>query len=378
MSITTVNKAIAAANNPILIDSPAQFREASQAWKENPVLGIDTEFVRERTYRANLGLVQVSDGETAWLIDPIALPSLDSLAGLLNDPDILKVLHSGSEDLEVLLHSVGALPEPMVDTQIACAMLGQPLQLGYHNAANWLLGAELDKDQTRSDWCRRPLQTRQLHYAAMDVLLLPHMLGMLREKLEDKGRWDWLEEDVARMKQSARLDPDPDTVYQRVSGAGRLDEENLRVLRALARWRENKAINENRARGFVVQDVGLMRLAQEMPERPGALRDLDGIHPRFAKRHGEELVRLIRDARTDSSPIEKIEPLDDGQKIQLRKMRNLVQEKSRDLEVDPALLASRKELEKLIRTEAGKEPVPERFTGWRKAVITDDLLDIIR
>jgi ribonuclease D len=353
-------------------------QEASQAWKDKPALGIDTEFVRERTYRANLGLVQVSDGETAWLIDPLAVPSLDSLVRLLNNSEILKVLHSGSEDLEVLLHSVGTLPEPMVDTQIACAMLGQPLQLSYHNAANWLLGAELDKDQTRSDWCRRPLQTRQLHYAAMDVLLLPHMLGMLREKLELMDRWGWLVEDVARMQQMARLDPDPDSIYLRVAGAGRLEQENLRVLRALARWREIKAIRENRARGFVVRDTGLIRLAREMPNRPDAVQGMDELHPQFARRHGEELVQLINDARTDSSPIDKIQPLDEKQRAQLKRMRNLVQAKSIELEVDPALLASRKELEKLIRAEAGMEPFPERFIGWRKAVITDDLLNIIR
>jgi ribonuclease D len=378
MSITTVNKAIEAANDPVLIESASQMREASQAWKDKPVLGIDTEFVRERTYRANLGLVQVSDGETAWLVDPLAVPSLDPLVSMLDDAGILKVLHSGSEDLEVLLHSVGTLPAPMADTQIACAMLGQPLQLGYHNAANWLLGVELDKDQTRSDWCRRPLQSRQLHYAAMDVLLLPYMLGMLREKLEQNSRWEWLEEDVARMQKLARLDPDPDRIYLRVAGAGRLKEENLRVLRALARWREIRAIRENRARGFVVQDAVLMKLAQEMPNRPDAIRDMDGIHPRFARRHGEELAQLINDARSDTSPIDKIESMDDKQRAQLKRMRNLVQAKSKDLEVDPALLASRKELEKLIRAEAGKEPAPERFMGWRKAVITDDLLDIIR
>ena len=378
MSITTVNKAIDAANDPVLIESASQMREASQAWKDKPVLGIDTEFVRERTYRANLGLVQVSDGETAWLVDPLAVPSLDPLVSMLDDAGILKVLHSGSEDLEVLLHSVGTLPAPMADTQIACAMLGQPLQLGYHNAANWLLGVELDKDQTRSDWCRRPLQSRQLHYAAMDVLLLPQMLEMLREKLEQKGRWGWLEEDVGRMQQLARRDPDPDRVYLRVAGAGRLKEENLKVLRPLARWREIRAIRENRARGFVVQDAVIMQLAQEMPGRPDSIQDIDGIHPRFARRYGEELLGLISGARADASPIDKIQFLDDKQRAQLKRMRNLVQTKSKDLEVDPALLASRKELEKLIWAEAGKEAPPERFMGWRKAVITDDLLDIIR
>ena len=120
------------------------------------------------------------------------------------------MLHSCSEDLEVLLNSVGALPQPLVDTQIACAMLGQPLQMGYHSACEWLLNVPIDKEQTRSNWCKRPLSERQLHYAAMDVVLLPEMLEQLRTRLEDLGRWSWLEEDVARMQRNAQVTVAPE------------------------------------------------------------------------------------------------------------------------------------------------------------------------
>jgi len=378
MSITTVNKAIEAARHPILLESPAQLAEAQKAWAGKKALGLDTEFVRERTYRAELGLVQLSDGETAWLLDPLALGSLEPLQALLQEPGTLKILHSGSEDLEVLLHSVGALPEPLVDTQIACAMLGQPLQMGYHSACKWLFDVEIAKDQTRSNWCRRPLHERQLHYAAMDVVLLPLMLDELRSKLEQQGRWQWLKEDISRTQRNALTTIDPQKAYLRFNGAGRLDDANLRVLRALAAWREQTADLQNRARGFVITDAGLMQLARTQPASIQQMRKIEDIHPRAIDRHGNSLLKLIAGAESDYSPLERSEPLDNGQRKQLNEMRKQVQAKSLELKVDPALLASRRELEKLIRAAASELPLPERFLGWRKGIITDDLLSIIR
>jgi ribonuclease D len=134
---TQISTAIRATERPVLLESAAQLAAAAKEWQGSSCLGIDTEFVRERTYRADLGLVQISDGDTAWLVDPIAIGSLEPLTELLAGQEITKILHSGSEDLEVLLHVLGVLPDPLVDTQIACAMLGQPLQMGYHHAMKW-------------------------------------------------------------------------------------------------------------------------------------------------------------------------------------------------------------------------------------------------
>ena len=220
MTNTSLKKSLFAADHPILLETAAQLSEAKKSWAGNGLLGIDTEFVRERTYRANLGLVQVSDGHTAWLVDPVRLDSLEPLREMLVDPDITKVLHSGSEDLEVLFQAIGAVPDPLVDTQVACAMLGQPLQLGYHATAQWLFDIEVDKEQTRSNWCRRPLTDRQLHYAAMDVVLLPRIARTLLSRLTEMGRLSWMQEDVARAQCNAAIPVDPDLMYLRVSAAG--------------------------------------------------------------------------------------------------------------------------------------------------------------
>ncbi len=340
------------------------------------ILGIDTEFVRERTYRADLGLIQISDGETAWLLDPLAVESYDPLLRMMENPGILKLLHSGSEDMEVLQNAIGAIPEPLIDTQIACAMLGQPLQLAYHHALKWLFDVDIDKDQTRSNWCKRPLNERQLHYAAMDVVLLPEMLLTLRPKLEEAGRWSWLEEDVARMRRNALEAVDPEYAYMRFSAIGRMDNKTLQVLRYLARWREQVAKKRNRARGFVISDSAMLQLAREKPSSAQQLRDIDDIHPVALSMYEGTLLQLISDAAGDPAPVEKFEQLDDRQRQQLKDMRSIVQSRSTELGVDPALLASRRELEKMIRALAAGTPIPERFLGWRKEVITDQLMGV--
>ena len=377
MSKTTIKKAIESAEHPILLETVTQLKQAESIWKKSAVLGIDTEFVRERTYRADLGLVQVSDGQTAWLFDPLALSTTEPLARMMENSGTIKLLHSGSEDLEVLLNALGVIPEPLVDTQMACAMLGQPLQLGYHHAVKWLFDVEIDKDQTRSNWCKRPLTAKQLRYAAMDVVLLPEMLVKLRGMLDAAGRWTWLQEDVARVQRNARQVIDPDTVYQRFPGIGRMDQDTLQVLKYLARWREETAIERNRARGFVIADAPILQMAREKPVSKEQLQAIEGIHPIALSRYAETLLKLIELAGQDRTPVETLDRLDDKQRSQLNQMRAIVAKRAADLGVEPALLASRRELERLIRAHASDQPVPERFLGWRKQEVTDELVKIL-
>jgi len=377
MSRTTVNKALGGAEHPVLLETAAQLEAAEISWSTAGVLGIDTEFVRERTYRADLGLVQISDGARVWLYDPLRFESPAAVTRLFDNAAIVKVLHSGSEDLEVLLHGTGSLPDPLMDTQIACAILGQPLQLSYQAAARWLFDVEVDKDQTRSNWLRRPLKPDQLRYAAIDVVLLPHMYAELRTRLERAGRWAWLQEDVARTQRNAEQTVDPDEAYLRIGGGGRLDETALRALRTLARWREETAQARNRARGFVVSDAGLLELSRLRPTTAAELRGVAHVHPRALERHEKDLLRLIATAAADRRPLNWPPPLTNAQRRRLNDMKDCVQARAKALEVEPALLASRRELENLLRAVAAGEPPPERFLGWRKAVVTDELLGLI-
>jgi len=371
---TSMTQALSAGEHPILLESATQLANAAKQWESSEVLGIDTEFVRERTYRADLGLVQVSDGRTAWLVDPLAVGSLEPLAQLMANTAITKILHSSSEDLEVLMYVLGQHPEPLVDTQIASAMLGQPLQMAYQNAVKWLFNIEIDKDQTRSNWCRRPLHSRQLRYAAIDVVLLPMMLQKIRPQLEEAGRWDWLVEDVARMKRNSLTPVEPEKAYLRFPGIGRMDNKALQALQALAAWREKTANLKNRARGFVISDTGLMQLARQRPSSEVEIREIEEIHPGALNRYQTQLLNLISDSQSSTSTVENIEKLSNTQHNQLKAMRQFVGASAQEFGIDPALLASRRELEKLIRATATGQKIPERFLGWRKEIITKNLL----
>jgi len=368
-----IKTALNAADRPIMVETTGQLEQAVNDWSQCELLGIDTEFVRERTWRADLGLVQVSDGKTVWLVDPIKTGSLDPLATLFSNQAITKILHAPSEDLDVLLYTTGAVPEPLFDTQIACAMLGQSLQMGYHTTVEWLLNITIDKGETRSNWCHRPLRPAQIHYAALDVCLLPMMQRQLLTRLKNLNRENWLAEDCAGLLKKARTPADPEQSWKRLNGNNRLDGTSLAILKSLATWRDEQAERQNLARGFVIKDNALMTIVNKKPRSLTELSGLDVWHPKAVQRHGPLFITRINEILEQglTSPIP--ESLKPQHRQLMSDMRALVLEKAKELSVDPAVLASRRELESLILLPEG-EPLPDRFLGWRENVIAKDLL----
>jgi ribonuclease D len=373
ISKSEISIALAAAEQPIMIESAAQLQEALAEWLSCEVIGIDTEFVRERTWRADLGLVQLSDGKRVWLVDPLKTGPLDSLAALFETESVIKVLHAPSEDLDILFYVSGAVPEPLFDTQVACSMLGQSLQMGYHSTVEWLLELTIDKGETRSNWIKRPLRPAQLKYAALDVCLLPMMYRQLRSQLLELGRLEWLQEDCTRLLNKARTASDPTQSWKRINGNGRLDETSLAILQALCTWREAVAEKSNLARGFVIKDTALLTLANQKPGTLEALSKLDIWHPKSIQRHGQTVLNIIQQCLDRGLKSRSPADLEPEHRKLMSNMRRLVLERSTKLKLEPALLASRRELEGLILSPGG-EPVPERFLGWRKDIISDDLI----
>jgi ribonuclease D len=368
-----INIALAAADQPIMVESAEQLQQAIETWLGCEVIGIDTEFVRERTWRAELGLVQLSDGERVWLVDPLKTGPLHPLAALLEDKNIVKILHAPSEDLDVLLYTTGTVPEPLFDTQIACAMLGESLQMGYHKTVEWLLGIIVDKGETRSNWCKRPLRPAQLHYAALDVVLLPMMHRQLLTRLQDLGRENWLAEDCARLLNKAQTPADPEQAWKRINGNSRLDGASLAILQSLATWRDKEAERRNLARGFVIKDTALLTIANQQPDSLDALSELDIWHPKAIQRNGHSLIAIIDRILEEGITAQAPDMLQPEHRKLMSDMRRLVLGKATELDVDPALLASKRELESLILSPQD-EPLPERFLGWRKDIITDELI----
>jgi ribonuclease D len=362
-----------------LITTDAALAEASRLWAEAPVLGLDTEFVRTNTFFHKLGLIQVSDSRTSWLVDPLAARDLSPLAAVFRSPGI-KVLHSASEDIEVFYRNLGALPEPLFDTQVAGALAGAGAFLSYQKIVAAYLGVELAKEETRTDWIARPLSAAQLAYAAEDVAFLVPLYERLRSDLEAQGRLSWPFEDSAALLDTSRFEEDSEGTYLRVKGAGRLDRRQLAALRSLAAWRDREARRRDLPRSFVLKEDLLLALATRQPKVLKDLQKLPSYDPRQGARDAETWLQLIEEAEalpeSELPPRITGKPLSPAVRDLENRLRERVRKKAAALNVPPEVLAPRRTLDALLRLTVGKdEPrLPRELEGWRREVIGEDLL----
>lgn len=367
-----------------LVAGAAQLEAAAAAWRACPVLALDTEFMRTDTFFPRLALVQVSSGAAVWLLDPLAIPDLAPLADLLADPAVVKVLHSCSEDLEVFQHALGCRPAPLYDTQVAAALTGHGFSLGYGALVQRLLGIQLDKQETRSDWLQRPLTGAQLAYAAADV---DHLLPLYRQLVAAaavQGKNAWVAEEMDRLLAQAAAVTPPREQYRRVKGAGRLKRVELAALRELAAWREARARAGDRPRGHVVNDAELLALAAARPRDRAALAAVAELRPRVIREHGDQLLAALA-AAAALAPADYPELLDQGPPERsardlIRACRDWLAERAAALQVAPEVLARRVDLEALARSwQDGEARLPPALAGgWRHGAIGAELLDFVR
>src|SRR5580693_6036041 len=187
-----------------------------------PAIALDTEFLRERTYRAELCLLQIADAHGALCVDPLAVTDLGPLRAVLSSATSEKVMHACRQDIEVLLPAVG-LVLPVFDTQIASALTGMPAQIGYAELVRRVTGRELSKAHTRADWSRRPLSAEQIDYALDDVRYLLPIRDHLTLELTRLGRMPWLHEELAGLDDPADYAVDPEQAWQRIRSFKGLD-----------------------------------------------------------------------------------------------------------------------------------------------------------
>jgi ribonuclease D len=362
------------------IDTPDALAAAATRWRRAEAIGIDTEFVRERTFYARLGLVQVNDGERSTLIDPVAIPDLAPLRDVLVAPSILKIAHSPSEDLEVLYHRFAAFPEPLFDTQAAAALVGHESSMSYQRIVRELLGIELEKGETRTDWLQRPLSDRQVEYAAKDVELLLPLYGTLAPRLAEAGRLDWVLAETRRLQDPTRFLPPPEEAYLRIGGHGSMDRRQLAVLRSLAGWRELQARERDIPRNFVLKEAALVALARRQPQRRVDLETIPDLPPKQADRLADTLLGLIREARAlppeDLPPRPVAGPRDERGKVLMDRLVEAVRLHAETLGMEAPVLASRRDLKALLTTPPDALP-PGTLSGWRWELLEPVLVPIL-
>lgn len=356
-------------SNDLYIDTPEALTDLCNRLQNSPWIALDTEFIREKTYYPRLCLLQVANAELVACVDPLALDNLDSLLEILYDPAITKVLHSAYQDLEIFYNLRGAVPCPVFDTQIAATLLGQGEHVGYATLIKELLHTDLDKSQTRTNWCQRPLEPAQIAYAADDVRYLRDIYLLQRARLEASDRLAWLADDFAELCEAARYQANPPQAWRRIKGSRNLRGIQLAVLRALAAWREQRASTINRPRRWIIGDDVLLELARDMPSEKSRLQQIRGLEPSMIRRYGETLLELIAAVRIEPpeqwpAPPQPRLQLSPEQDALVDAMLAVVRLRGSQKAVSPQTLASRKDLERLV---AGDTDVP-LLHGWRAAL----------
>ncbi|MCU0761091.1 MAG: ribonuclease D [Steroidobacteraceae bacterium] len=366
-----------------IVSTPDALAELAGQLRNDGAIGLDTEFMRERTYRAELCLLQLTTPDGPVCVDPLALPDLGALCDALGSgmpPKAAeaaaagarpaKVLHAARQDLEVLFPVVG-LVWPVFDTQVAAALAGHPAQVGYAELVRRLLGHELPKAHTRTDWSRRPLSPEQVEYALDDVRFLLPLRDALLETLGRLGRTAWLDEELRALGELAGVQPDPSRAWLRLKGLQDLDPGRTALAQALAAWRERRAIAKNRPRGWILDDTALREIVGRVPRSREALAAVPEMQDGIVRHSGDEILAMVEAAGIPDPPppLPRRERPDPAFTALVRRLAEVVQQVAGELGVAAEVLAARRDLERLARGEA----VTAVFRGWRHELLGERL-----
>ena len=357
-----------------IISEQAAFAQLCEQLADTPVIGLDTEFLRERTYFAQLCLLQLGFDQRAVCVDTLALPDLGALHATLSSPRVRKILHAARQDMEVLWPAAGAMAG-LFDTQVAAALIGLPAQIGYGDLVRALLGHSLHKSQTRTDWSQRPLSDAQLIYALDDVRYLSPLAEALQARLEQLGRWAWFEEEMAQLDSGASFQVQPEEAWRRVKGIAELDPVRCALARALAAWRERRAIASDRPRNWILPDAALRDIVLSVPRTPGEFAHIAELPEGIHRRAGPTILALIESlelpARLPPLPHPQRPPQTETEAM--KRLAQVTRQTGRELGIAPEILATRRQMQQLVAGERDAAPL----AGWRRDVIGQRLLSAL-
>ena len=342
-----------------------------------PYCAIDTEFIRESTYYAELALIQVGSGDRFACIDPLAITDFRPFAELLVKPELVKVFHSCSQDLEILYQKFAAVPSPVFDTQLGAAVLGYNHQISYADLVQQICGVTLEKKHTRANWKRRPLSEGELDYAMDDVRYLLPVFEQLSEQLQSSRRASWLERDLRDLTDAEKYRVDMQQLWKRLKGVQKLKGEKLQIASDLCRWREQQAQDRNRPRRWILKDDTIIEIARHKPGDIEALSRIRELGDKTIQRHGDKLLQIVAQAQTvkaeDWPRLDKIESLDKHQLALGDCLMALCRVIAEENQIALATLATRKDIDNLILNRTSS-----RLTqGWRFATAGEKLLEFI-
>ena len=374
-----------------LVTSQSELDAVCEAARQQDAVAIDTEFVRTRTLMPQLGLIQLYDGQQLVLIDPLAMDDFTSLIALLTDQNVVKVLHSCSEDLETFLNAFNVVPSPIFDTQFAASVLGKGATLGYARLVEMQSGVVLDKGESRTDWLARPLSEKQCAYAANDVLYLLPVYHALLDEINEAGKLDWVYQEIASLAKRKRAQVPLDMAYLQLKNIWRLNQTQLTVLQALAAWRLSRARDKDMALNHVFKEGNLFESAVRLVQSKSALAKIPTVSPQEVRFNGNKIAAIVTQTLEElecgeRSLVAKVKRLIDVKhyKATFSELKQACQKVADENQVSVDVIASKKQINQVLKwtwfeldeTRAlGLEP--DLLSGWRGPLLKSEFDQIL-
>lgn len=315
------------------IDEPQALNDFLSKCKPDRFYAIDTEFERSRTFLMNPAVLQVMVDDQAYLIDLMDESLASEPFKVMNHV----ILHSGSEDLCLWHQLTGAVPDGLFDTQVAAAVCGFGLHYSYQNLVKDLLKIELSKAESRSDWLRRPLTDAQVAYAIEDVAHLSEIKTRLTEQMEEKGLLPFFQELMRQQLEQVTVDKHIEKLFQKLVKSERMQVPEQKKLMALLHWREGQAVKRNKPRNWIINPQQLVALVKNVKNKSDLF--YQGLHPNMVKIHADALMAVLDGAEAmGSNELPKLIKLTSKQGEAMKAMKNALQQKSQQMDIDPALV----------------------------------------
>jgi ribonuclease D len=341
---------------------------------QTDAVALDTEFVWERTFYPKLGLIQLAlSNEECFLIDPCALDDLSPLGELLADREVVKIFHDAPQDLSILRTATGKDPQNIFDTRLVAGFGGLSSTLSLAALIELLLDIKLEKSETRTNWLKRPLNSKQTEYALDDVRYLRAVRVLLLARVLPETQ-KWMEEELQRLDTPQNyIGIDDEERHIKVKGAGSLDHHSLAILQKLATWREGEARKRNRPRGHIIKDTVLLSIAKEQLRDHDAIQNCGEISAKTVNAYGDKLIQLVNKglgrSEEECPPLLRNPKLTQKEKTALARLQDYITLKSDVNGIDPALIGNKNELVKCIRHASS--PTSRQKNGWRRQFLAE-------
>jgi len=370
---------------PRLIQDQSTFNSLIADILKKPVVALDTEFHCEKRYFADLFLLQLNaDGIGPVAVDPLQVRDLSPLSMLFASEDVVKVIHSARNDLQILFHDAPDFSvKNLFDSQIAAAFLGYGEQISLVNLVQEITGVKARKKYSMSDWSARPLAEGQLEYALDDVRYLLKVYRTLAAQLKKKGRTNWFLGEQEMLLKPETYENSLEKLFSKARSAGKVKKANFPLLWCLVKWREEIARGINRPRHFIARDHLLCRLALLAPSKTEVIERLRAMPGGFVEKYGENIVEITSECQRHPPkdvPVITIPRHDWGYAARKDILRIFLKMKSKSLDLSPSLLLPRESFESILENppENMKQLVARKdLTDWRKEALGSEMVDVL-